>query len=249
MPWVLTNGKNYLRKNSNQAMKACNNACKAELYPDQKTAERALSNVPKKMQRLGYRTEFINELTISDELAVGVVSKPMVEIAEPVVVEMVAQPMAAEKVTEIETVVAEVERPQHRVPGINETFLNIDEFIAQTSGFGKFLTNAAEQKPILIKAIEQVDMEIMDIEHGIEFSKCNVVGGYQWYKMLREARQRRRAYKDALQCIEYVLELEIKKAEVKNTARRCEGLKHRMYSPRVLTELTDFFKREGAPAV
>lgn len=248
MPWVLTNGKNYLRKNSNQAMKACNNACKAELYPDQKTAERALNNVSKKMQRLGYHTAFINELTVRSDHVEEVVADSISMVAEPVVVE------AAEVAPDIEVpvVVPEVEVAdvkQHRVPGIDESLLDINEFIAQTSGFGKFLTNAAEQKPILIKAIEQVDMEIMDIEHGIEFSKCNVVGGYQWYKMLREARQRRRAYKDALQCIEYVLELEIKKAEVKNTARRCEGLKHRKYSPRVLTELTDFFKREGAPAV
>ena len=246
MPWVLTNGKNYLRKNSNQAMKVCNNVCKAEMYPDQKTAERALSNVSKKMQRLGYRTEFVDELSSPGEQEHEVIFAPVQAITEPIIVEVAEPSLVAEEVVETTKildipVVAEIEYPAHRVVGINESLLDIDEFVAQTSEFGQFLTNAVEQKPILIKAIEQVDLEIMDIEHGIEFSKCNVVGGYQWYKMLREARQRRRAYKDALQCIEYVLELEIKKAEVKNTARRCEGLKHRKYSPRVLTELTDFF--------
>ena len=247
MPWVLTNGKNYLRKNSNQAMKVCNNAIKAELYPDQKTAERALMNVPKKMQRLGYRTEFIAELSQPSNTEAETLSDIVKAVEEPIKIEVVASPAHTESTAVV--VAEETEFPRHRVPGIDETLLDIDKFVAQTSGFGQFLTTAVEQKPVLLKAIEQVDMEIMDIEHGIEFSKCNVVGGYQWYKMLREARQRRRTYKDALQCIEYVLDLEIKKGEVKNTARRCEGLKHRKYSPRVLTELTDFFKREGLSAV
>lgn len=246
MSWVLSNGKNYLRKNSNQAMKACNNADKAEIYEDRRAAEKALQMVSKKMQRLGYRPVELPS-PIQDGAEIQVIAAPgpaAVVAAEPI------QVIADIDIALNEAMLAHDEdrgecKTKHRIAGINDELLNIDHFVEKTKGMSAFLAAAAEQRPILVEAIKQIDLEIMDIEHGIEFSKCNVVGGYQWYKMLRDARQRRRSYKDALACIEYISDLGIKSGEIEHTTRRFEGLKHRLYEPRILTELTDYFKRNG----
>ena len=276
MPWVLTNGKNYLRKNSNQAMKACNSASKAEMYQDQKSAERALMGIPKTLRKLGYHTEFVNLLTAqADEFApVTTVGTPpdileqLNEIIESNAKEQetqiqagpqvehelsVAENCPEEAMIEVrppaETVTEEPEEPaqaqpmyRHRVSGINDDALSVENFVSKTAEFAEFLSSVDEQHSRWVYAQSQAELEIQDILHGIEFSKCNVVGGYQWYKMLRDVLQRRREYKDAQQCYEFLKELNVKKKEVSNTVRRYKGLQRRQYTPRVLTELTSYFK-------
>ena len=45
-----------------------------------------------------------------------------------------------------------------------------------------------------------------DIEHAAEFYNLDASHGYQRYKMLHNARVRRRKYKNAITRIDYILE-------------------------------------------
>ena len=95
-----------------------------------------------------------------------------------------------------------------------------------------------EQRRIYLNhMLSQVDQEISDIEHAAEFYQLNAARGYKLYKLLRDARIRRREYKNEISRISIIQESSF--AEYKNgtVSKRIEGLEHRKYKPRVLEEL------------
>lgn len=243
MPWVITNGKNYLRRNGNQAIKACSSATKAELYSDRASAEKALIGLPKPYKRLGY---YISFESLTDDLKNDVKEQTVLEPVEVLTVcteqENISNPASGNvDVSHVAEVQILHEPYRHRVPGIDDTAIRVDAFVDHATKFSEFMKSVQSQKNSLCEAHRQSDLEIQDLLHAIEFSKCNVVGGYQWYKALRETLKRRREYKDALQCMEYLFKAEMDVESIRNAAKSCAGLKNRKYTPRVLDELTSYF--------
>lgn len=120
---------------------------------------------------------------------------------------------------------------------IDPAILELDTFVDNIAGFQKFIEMASRQKAILEEGIERVEAEITDIEHAIEFSHCNVVGGYQWYKMLQEARQRRRTYKNAVMRIEILMTANPMPLVQANLVNRIKGTGNLKYAPRALPHI------------
>ena len=87
----------------------------------------------------------------------------------------------------------------------------------------------AEYREYLNYAMSEIDKEIVDIEHYIEFNNLNAAEGYKAYKMLHDANVKRRNIKN---CIEIVKHLNI--SEIKEEINRQD---RRIYRPRVKTEL------------
>lgn len=87
----------------------------------------------------------------------------------------------------------------------------------------------AEYREYLNYAMSEIDKEIVDIEHYIEFNNLNAAEGYKAYKMLHDANVKRRNIKN---CIEIVKHLDI--SEIKEEINRQD---RRTYHPRVRTEL------------
>ena len=225
-------------------MKTCSSASKATCFDTYKTAEKALMALPKTMRHLGYHPSLIKEFAVENEI-----QQIEREIQEAVVlaptreIEMVAeQEPVIDPAYEPIQMVAPESTYRHKVDGINDDVIGIDTFVSKMSEFSEFISAIMEQKNTLATAQNQAELEIQDILHGIEFSKCNVVGGYQWYKMLRDALQRRREYKDAIKCTEIVGELNVSCGSTTHIVRSLEGMKHRRYTPRVLTELSGYFQ-------
>lgn len=127
---------------------------------------------------------------------------------------------------------------EHSVaPQINASLLDLDGFVSHVRDFQKFVLSASEQRPLLVDAKRKVEDEILDIEHAIEFSKCNVVGGWKLYNRLREARMRRRQYKDAIMRIDILMEAQPMDVARANTVNQIMGMEKRQYAPRALPEL------------
>lgn len=229
-------------------MKACSSASKATSFDTYKTAEKALMALPKAMRHLGYRPSLIKEFAVEEddfqqverEIASAVSNEKI-----PVVVVASAEPVV-DVIPEPVVMTAEENTYRHKVQGINDDVITIDAFVEKMADFSDFISAIATQKSALNEAQSHAELEIQDILHGIEFSKCNVVGGYQWYKMLRDALQRRREYKDAIKCTEIVNELNVSHGSASHIVRSLEGMKHRQYTPRVLTELTGYFQECAA---
>lgn len=84
--------------------------------------------------------------------------------------------------------------------------------------------------------IQKLDLEIVDIQHAIEFSNASSVGGYKYYKMLRDVLVQRRKYKDELQKIN-IIRSTLSEVMANNLIKSLEGANNKQYQPRVLKEL------------
>lgn len=100
-----------------------------------------------------------------------------------------------------------------------------------------FTKEIEERRLYLMEMIHHVDLEIVDIEHAAEFYTLNASQGYKLYKMLHDARIRRRTYKDELQKIDLSLGTSIRSTNMENLEKSIIGMEHRKYEPRVNKEL------------
>jgi hypothetical protein len=100
-----------------------------------------------------------------------------------------------------------------------------------------FTKEIEERRLYLMEMVHHVDLEIVDIEHAAEFYTLNASQGYKLYKMLHDARIRRRTYKDELQKIDLSLGTSIRSTNMENLEKSIVGMEHRKYEPRVNKEL------------
>ena len=109
----------------------------------------------------------------------------------------------------------------------------IGEVIDITSQLRQYRSN-------LSYMLSQVDKEICDIMHYIEFFNLDAARGYKVYKMLKERRLRRRQIKDEFEKVSAVIQAmgdEPFLQKMNTCLRQMEGLDRRQYEPRVLVEL------------
>lgn len=94
-----------------------------------------------------------------------------------------------------------------------------------------------ERKMYLTEQIQEIDLEIVDIEHAAEFYDLNASQGYKLYKLLHDNRIKRRELKNELEKINLFLGASIKSANMENLERSILGLNNRKYTPRINKEL------------
>lgn len=97
----------------------------------------------------------------------------------------------------------------------------------------------------LNSSLSQVDKEICDIEHYIEFTVLSAAKGYQVYRMLRDRLLNRRSIKDEMLRVDYFIAstgMDLYKGKVLKTFKKIEK---RKYKPRRLDELFDMEKSEA----
>ena len=87
----------------------------------------------------------------------------------------------------------------------------------------------------LTRELSLIDLEIQDIEHAAEFYELNASQGYKLYKMLHDARIKRRNIKDEWSMLGAFLNSSIKNMD--NVRKMSDGLDNRQYTPRVNKEL------------
>ncbi len=85
----------------------------------------------------------------------------------------------------------------------------------------------------------EIEKEITDIYHAIEFYTLNAQKGYQLYKMMQERLIRRRKNKNETRKINAILLGGIKGLTDRHTKEKIERVNHQQYHPRVLKELFD----------
>lgn len=103
-----------------------------------------------------------------------------------------------------------------------------------------FVSQLQQYKNNLSYMFSQVDKEICDIMHYIEFNNLDAANGYKIYKMLRGCRLRRRKIKDEDIKVSAAIQA-IGGIDLQEKLRTCitqiKGLENRIYQPRVLNEL------------
>lgn len=94
-----------------------------------------------------------------------------------------------------------------------------------------------KRKKVLELELLEIEREITDIYHAMEFYNLDAAKGYKIYKMMQERLIRRRQNKDETLKIDYILSGGIKGLTTKQTRKHFESLRNRRYQPRALKEL------------
>ena len=84
--------------------------------------------------------------------------------------------------------------------------LSAEFYLQHLKDFREFIQTIHSQRDVLVNAQKKAELEVEDIEHSAEFYNLDASHGYQLYKMLHDARVRRRKCKNAIAWIDYILE-------------------------------------------
>lgn len=111
------------------------------------------------------------------------------------------------------------------------------DILEKVNEIGSLARKAEHRKVYLLEKIQMIDLEIVDIEHAAEFYNLNASQGYQLYKMLHDARVKRRELKNELEKISLFLGTTISSDKMENLSKGIIGMDNRKYTPRVNKEL------------
>lgn len=113
----------------------------------------------------------------------------------------------------------------------------VDELENLLTLFATFVDKKLSQKDALTIEHSQVEKEIVDIEHYIEFHNLNAYQGWLVFKLFQQRLRKRRAIKDSIQAISNLETCNIDTEALRRAAMRTHRLKDRRYEPRALPEL------------
>lgn len=116
---------------------------------------------------------------------------------------------------------------------------NIQKWLDKISDLNGLAQDALHRKNELIKQLSEVDKELCDCLHYVEFCNLNAAQGYKAYKLIKERRIRRRIIKNELAVLDIILGKKISESITDEIVKSVEGLDNRIYEPRVLKELFD----------
>jgi hypothetical protein len=121
---------------------------------------------------------------------------------------------------------------------------NMEEFTGLTDNILEkmmdvevYVSNLKKYMGLLDSELDRTQLEIIDIEHAAEFFDLDLYKGWKLYKMLQEARKRRRKFKDEKAKIEYILNSNFVDCTNNAISNYIKSLDNRQYTPRVLNEL------------
>lgn len=117
---------------------------------------------------------------------------------------------------------------------------NIQYWLDKLSGLNGLASEALHRKEKLIEQLSEVDKELCDLLHYIEFCNLNAAQGYKAYKMIKDRRIKRRSIKNELDVLSIILGKKLSESVTDEITKAVSGMDKRTYEPRVLNELFDF---------
>lgn len=118
-----------------------------------------------------------------------------------------------------------------------QTESQTEKWASGAKALTEFVMDAEKRKEELAGQLSEVDKEISDINHYIEFGNFNAYQGWLAFSMLQNRLRKRRKIKDELQVIQQLGESKITLSMLDGINKAVSDLSNRKYVPRVLTEL------------
>lgn len=116
---------------------------------------------------------------------------------------------------------------------------NIQRWLDKVSDLNGLAKEARRRKEELMKQLHDLEGELLDIEHYIEFSNLNAAQGYKASKDIKECRVKRRSVKNELLVLDIILEQRVTEMVDEEIHKRVQGMDRRAYKPRIRTDLFD----------
>lgn len=162
------------------------------------------------------------------------------------VVEIEFEPITKHKISTTNKIEPAVQSGNDLTKRICEDLIeenSLSDLLVNIDGFAGFVHSAEQRRETLTNALSDVDKEICDINHYIEFGKFNAYQGWFAFNMLRGRLKRRRKIKDELYILNQLGECKVNSAMLEDIKESIDKLSARRYQPRKLNEL---FKCQGA---
>lgn len=118
-----------------------------------------------------------------------------------------------------------------------KTELDYQEIKDELNSFAPKLKSIIDQQEILNIELSNIDIEIQDILHYIEFHKFSACEGYKLAKMIQVARDKRRKVKNKLEVINIFKTSTCTSISSGHLVNKLDGIDNKVYKPRVLDEL------------
>lgn len=114
---------------------------------------------------------------------------------------------------------------------------NVADFADKVKDIARVLSRAQARKTELLSKLSDIDKQVVDIEHYIEFGTFNAYQGFMAFKMLQNALKQRREYKNEIEMLAQVEECRLNVTAISPFANKISSIENKVYSPRVLSEL------------
>lgn len=113
----------------------------------------------------------------------------------------------------------------------------LDKWSSGIQDMAEFILDAEKRKEDLNHALSNIDREITDINHYIEFGKFNAYQGWKAFDMLQNRLRKRRKIKDEMCVLQQLGDCKISSSMLINIRNAIRDMSDRQYTPRALPEL------------
>lgn len=203
--FIITNGKSYIMQGACNALTGTNDINKALKFPSYTKAINACNNLPRSLKNIGY---YVEEAKMESPCISAVEPKPITE-----------------RIDTLDPRIISTHTPVEFVDEIGD-FDCIADFMAQ---FDDMVYNTLSLDDSLHAKLDDIEREIVDIEHAIEFYSVDACKGYKMYKLLRDARLERRKIKNSLLFITILRSSLSETYATTDFTARLEGMANRKY--------------------
>ena len=114
---------------------------------------------------------------------------------------------------------------------------NIDSWLNKVNTIINVLNSSDIRKDELTAKLSEIDKEIVDIHHYIEFGKFNCYQGWMCFKMLQNTLQQRRKYKNEITVLNLIKQCKFDKSSLETLPTTIADIQNKCYRPRAFPEL------------
>ena len=114
---------------------------------------------------------------------------------------------------------------------------NIDDWLEKVNTIMNILSGSNTRKDGLVAKLSEIDKEIVDIQHYIEFGKFNCYQGWMCFKMLQNTLRQRRKYKNEIAVLNLIKQCKLDKSSLEDLSTTIADIQNKCYRPRAFPEL------------
>lgn len=114
---------------------------------------------------------------------------------------------------------------------------NIQDWLSKINIIRDTLSGSGQRENELQEKLSEIDKEIVDINHYIEFGNYNACQGWRCFKMLQQLLRQRRKYKNELSVIQMIKACNFDPDAVSRLSDKISESTKKTYMPRAFPEL------------
>lgn len=114
---------------------------------------------------------------------------------------------------------------------------NISDWLSKINTIKDVLSGSDMRVSELTEKLSEVDREIVDVQHYIEFGKFNAYQGWMCFKMLQNMLQQRRKYKNEISVLNMIKQCKFDMNSLTALSQTISDATNKKYTPRAFPEL------------